>query len=125
MVGTWHTPEQFVSKAQRITHPMDENALEKITLEAFDIVVIMDPRLLAIERKKNLLKAKIKEKQMHRDEAGLHASLSASVEQVVHDKKIILWKSLLQECGYDDMDVVDFMTKGVPQWRPIIPVAML
>ena len=50
---------------------------------------------------------------------------SVSVEQVVHDKKIILQKSLLQECGYDDMDVVDFMTKGVPQWRPIIPVAML
>ena len=51
---------------------------------------------------------------MHRDEAGLHASLPASVERVVHDKKIILWKSLLQECGYDDMVVVDFMTKGVP-----------
>ena len=93
---------------------MDENAPEKIALEAFDTVVNMDPRLLAIERKKNLLKAKIKEKQMHRDEASLHASLPASVEWVVHDKKIILWKSLLQECVYDDMDVVDFMTKGVP-----------
>ena len=93
MVGTWHIPEQFVSEAQRITHPMDENAPEKITLEAIDTVVHLDPRLLAIERKKNLLKAKIKEKQMHRDEAGLHASLPASVERVVHDKKIILWNS--------------------------------
>ena len=58
MVGTWHTPEQFVSKAQEATHSMDENALEKVTLDAFDTVVNMDPRLLAIERKKNLLKAK-------------------------------------------------------------------
>ena len=51
---------------------------------------------------------------MHRDEVNLHASLPASVERVVYDKKIILWKSLLQECGYDDMEAVDFMTKGVP-----------
>ena len=28
--------------------------------------------------------------------------------------KILLWKSLLQECGYDDMEVVDFLTQGVP-----------
>ena len=39
--------------------------------------------------------------------------MPASVERVVYDKKIILWKSFLQECGYDDMEVVDFMTKGV------------
>lgn len=94
-------------------HPLDEHALDYITLEAIDIVVNMDPRLLAIERKKNLLKAKIKEKQMHGDRASLHASLPASVERVVYDKKIIVWKSFLQECGYDDMEVVDFMTKGV------------
>ena len=91
-VGTWHTPEQFVSKAQGITHPMDENVLDKITIEAINIVVNMDPRLLAIERKKNLLKAKVKEKQMHMDEVNLHASLPASVERVVHDKNIILWR---------------------------------
>ena len=113
MVGTWHTPEQFVSKAKGTIHPMDENALEKITLDALDTVVNLDPRLLAIDRKKNLLKAKIKQKQTQKDEAHLHASLPASVEKVVHDKKIILWESLLQECGYD-MGVVDFMTKGVP-----------
>ena len=72
----------------------------------------IDPRLLAIERKSNFLKAKIKEKQMHKDEVNLHACLPASVERVVYDKKMILWKSLLQECGYDDMEAVDFMTKG-------------
>ena len=114
MVGTWHTPEQFVLKAKNITHPMDENAPEKITLDALDTVINMDPRLLAIERKKNLLKAKIKQKQVQREEADLHANLPASVERVVHDKSIILWRSLLQEYGYDDMEVVDFMTRGVP-----------
>ena len=40
MVGTWHT---FVSKTQRIIHPMDENALDNITLKAIDTVVNMDP----------------------------------------------------------------------------------
>ena len=45
--------------------------MDYITLEAIDIVVNMDPRLLAIERKKNLLKAKIKEKQMGIEPASM------------------------------------------------------
>ena len=113
-IGTWHTPEQFVARAKRTKHPMDENALEPITLEAIRTIVTTNPKLVAIERKKNLLKARIKDKQLQKDEDLLHSRLPVSVEKVVKDKKILLWKSLLQECGYDDMEVVDFLIQGVP-----------
>jgi hypothetical protein len=54
LVGTWHTSDQFVCKAQSVTHPMDECALEKITQDAMRFVAESDPRLVSIERKKNL-----------------------------------------------------------------------
>ena len=31
LVGTWHTPEQFVEQARVAAHPMDENAVADIT----------------------------------------------------------------------------------------------
>jgi len=114
LVGTWHTPEEFVREAQSAVHPMDECALNKITKDAIDFVVKSDPRLVSIERKKNLLKAKILAKQLAGDEKSLHESLPESVEKVVSDKKILLWQTLLEQNGYDDMDVTKFMKSGVP-----------
>ena len=114
LVGTWHTPEQFVERAKQVIHPMDENAVASITKKAIDFVERSSPRLVSIERKKQLLKAKIKAKQLEQQEKRLHESLNPSVEKVVGDKKILLWKSLLQEEGYDDMELVKFMTEGVP-----------
>ena len=114
LVGTWHTPEEFVKKAQKVVHPMDECALNKITKDAIEFVSMSDPKLVSIERRKNLLKAKILPKQLEGDEKSLHKSLPESVEKVVSDKKILLWQTLLERNGYDDMEVVKFMKYGVP-----------
>ena len=114
LVGTWHTPEEFVKKAQNVVHPMDECALNQITKDAIKFVSKSDPKLVSIERRKNLLKAKILTKQLEGDEISLHKNLPKSVEKVVSDKKILLWKTLLEQNGYDDMEVVKFMTQGVP-----------
>ena len=93
---------------------MDENAIEDITKEAIRFVVQSDPKLVSIERRKQFLKAKIKAKQLEKQEGELHESMHPSVEKVVHNKKILLWKTLLEEENYDDLGVVDFLTKGVP-----------
>eukprot|EP00435_Cladocopium_sp_Y103_P026492 s3071_g6.t1 len=114
LVGTWHTPEEFVEKALKATHPMDNTSVSLVTLEAIQFVVNNDPRLVEIERKKNLLKAKIRAKQLETQEHALHQSLARPVQSVVKDKKLLLWKQLLEELAYDDMEVVHFMTRGVP-----------
>ena len=72
LVGTRHTPTQFVNRAQRAKHLMDENALEKITKDAIKFVSQSPPELVSIERKKNLLKAKILAKQLEGQEKILH-----------------------------------------------------
>ena len=68
LVGTWHTPEQFVNKALHSSHPMEKNALHKITNDAIDFVAKSSSRLVSIERKKNLLKAKILARQLESQE---------------------------------------------------------
>ena len=72
-----------------------------------------DPKLVSAARKKHLLKAKILAKQLERREADLHKNLLASIEKVVGDKKILLWKQLLEQNGYDDINVANLMTEGV------------
>ena len=114
LVGTWHTPEQFVNKALHSPHPMEENALHKITNDAIEFVAKSSSRLVSIERKKNLLKAKNLARQLESQEKELHASLPTSIQKEVQDKKILLWEKLLELNNYDDMEVVHFMKEGVP-----------
>ena len=88
--------------------------MEKITKDAIRFVATSDPRLVSIERKKNVLKARIMAKQLEEQETNLHRSLAESVEMLVGGKKILLWQKLLEQHGYDDMEVVKFMKEGVP-----------
>ena len=49
--GVWHTPEQFLAKAEKVVHPMDdESYLHEATKEAIKKVVHTDPLVLAKER---------------------------------------------------------------------------
>ena len=75
LVGTWHTPEQFVEKARHAVHPMDENAVAEVTKRAIDFAERSHPKLVSVERRKQLLKAKIKAKQLEMQEEALHESL--------------------------------------------------
>ena len=82
LVGTWHTPEQFVNKAQHSPHPMEENALHKITKDATEFVAKSPVKLVSIERKKNLLKAKNLARQLESQEKELHEGLPTSIQKV-------------------------------------------
>ena len=113
-MGTWYTPTQFVKEARRANHPMDENALEQITIDAIEYVAGNSPELVSIERKKNSLKAKILAKKLEGREKELHDNFPDSIEKVVRGKEILLWQTLLEQSGHDDMEVVKFMREGVP-----------
>ena len=93
---------------------MDECALEEITKDAIRFVSKSDPRLASVERRKNFLKARIMAKQLEEQEIDLHRNLPESVEKVVGGERILLGKRLLEQNGYNDMEVVKFMTEGVP-----------
>eukprot|EP00435_Cladocopium_sp_Y103_P010287 s5853_g2.t1 len=113
-VGFYHTPKQFLSLAQTVQHPMDStDHLEEPTRYALNFVLQYPPNVVQLERKKNLLQAKLKVKQLEKEEQQLHAGLPASLQKVLEGKRLLVWRSLLEKYSYDDMEVFKFMAEGV------------
>ena len=114
-VGFFHTPEQFLSMAKTAAHPMDTaDHIEPVTKEAINFNLKNHPDLVKIERRKNLLQARLMAKQLEAKEKELHSNLPGCLEKVLANKKLLLWKGLLEKYGYDDMGVCDLMFRGVP-----------
>ena len=114
-VGFFHTPEQFLSMSRTVAHPMDTaDHIEPITRDAIQFNLQHHPDLVKLERRKNLLQAKLLSKQLAAEESKLHQSFPVCMEKVLVNKKLLLWKGLLKKYDYDDMGVCDLMIRGVP-----------
>lgn len=114
-VGFLHTPKQFLSMALSVQHPMDSTEhLEPVTQQALDFILKYPPHLVEVERKKNLLQARLFAAKLQSEESELHSKMPTSVAKVLRPKRLLLWKCLLEHYGYDDVGVVDLMFNGVP-----------
>ena len=112
--GVYHTPKQFLSRAHQVQHPMDStDHLESATKFALDFVFQYPRHVVELERKKNLLQARLMAIKLADAEMDLHKSLPAPLAKVLEGKRLLLWKGLLEKYGYDDMGVVPFMFEGV------------
>ena len=113
-MGVWRSPAEFFQEAIKLSHPLDfENPLEPATVRAVDDIFQRDPKAVDLKRKTNLLKVKIMAKKPEKDEEKLHKGLPASVESVVKDKKILIFRRLLEQEGYDDVAAADILVEGV------------
>lgn len=113
--GHYHSPKQFLSRAKTVSHPMDaSDHLHEVTRYALDFNFRYPDHVVKLERKKNLLQAKLWAKQLEESERVFQDGLPSCVAKVLKGKKVLLWEKLLEKFGYDDMKVVDFMKKGVP-----------
>ena len=113
-LGVWRSPSEFFQEAIKLSHPLDfENPLEPATIKAVNDIFQRDPKAVELQRKTNLLKVKILAKKLESDETKLHKDLPPSVESVVKDKKILTFKRLLEQEGYDDVAAADLLVEGV------------
>ena len=113
-VGFFHTQQEFFAKALKVLHPMDkEHALPKVTTRAIEANVKADRRSLSLRRKIAILKAESLASSLNPAEKALHASLPEWMERVVHDKRILLFKRLLEMYDFDDVGAADLLHKGV------------
>jgi hypothetical protein len=113
-VGFYHNPKQFVSLAMGVQHPMDATEhLEAVTRYALEFNLQYPPQVVMLERKKNLLQARLLAKQCEQQEKQLHENLPPSLQKVLRGKQLLVWKKLLERYEYDDMQVYDFMASGV------------
>ena len=113
-IGFYHTPKQFLSLACNAMHPMDAtDHLEEPTRYALEFNLQYPEAVVKLERKKNLLQAKLLAVQCEEQEKALHAALPPSLQKVLLGKRLLVWKKLLEKYQYDDLQVFDFMANGV------------
>ena len=114
-VGLYRSPEEFVAAASKVSHPMDtQNPLAKVTSEVLDTIFCQEPKFVRLKRKTNLMKAQLLAKRLAPQERALRDSWSDGMKKVLGSKNLILWETLLSQEGYDDMEVVHLMKRGVP-----------
>ena len=91
-VGVYHTPKQFLSLAKELKHPIDAtDHLEPVTRQALQFNLRYPAEVVKLERKKNLLFAKLLAVQTEAHEKSLHESLPASLAKVLSGKRILVW----------------------------------
>jgi hypothetical protein len=106
--------EEFLDQALQVRHPFDDEVqvphrVARMLYEA----AIHGPDWVKRRRDANMAWYGQRATQLEAKERALHASLNRNVGQVVKDKRILLFKEMLLDIGYDDMDVVNLIQGGV------------
>lgn len=73
--------------------------IEPVTKDAIQFNLQHHPDLVKLERRKNLLQAKLMSKQLEAEERKLHQGFPVCMEKVLANKKLLLWKGLLEKYG--------------------------
>ena len=113
-VGIYWSPTEFVDQAMKCTHPYDrEVAVPPRVAAALYNQAILGPDGVAVKRSEALeyyrwLGAELEEKELK-----LHSKLCPQVAEVIKDKKVLLFKQMLLDIGYDDLGVVDLLKFGI------------
>ena len=117
--GVFRNPKQAVEAASKIAHPLDSHLpIPDPLIEAVFEVLSKGPTVISnqrIEQCKRILKlvADLKD-----DEEKLHSAMHPDVAKVLKGKRLLVWKRLLTESGYGDVQVVDEAIAGFPLVGP-------
>ena len=113
-VGQFHSVEQFPHKATRLQRPRDTiNPVSDSVQNAIFNILTKGPAVIAKDRVAAIKHAMDLDKKLIDQEKLLHARIPPYMQKVMEGKKILLFKELLVETGYDDMEVCDFLEFGV------------
>ena len=78
--------------ARKAQHPMDSTEhLEEVTRSALDFVCKYPKYVVELERRKNLLQAKLQAVKLEAEERRLHMSMPESLQKVLAGKRLLLW----------------------------------
>ena len=111
--GVYHTPEEFVRKAAQAGHPMSlETCLPKVLKHAVQSHK-NQTSIARIKKRTVVMREWVKRADSLRaQEHELKSRLDPHAKHILPNKKILLWKSLLEEHKYPDMAVVNEVLEG-------------
>ena len=106
----YHTPDQFVKFAKTLTHPFDvEHRVPDVLRQSIFQMLCGGVQELAnkrLEQSKRLTQLRY---ELRFEEARLHALLSPHARVVLKGKSIVLFRHLLKEQGFQNMEVCELL----------------
>ena len=113
--GVQWKPEEFFAKAKSVLHPKDpQKALPLVLKEALIHVMSSSPVEVAKHRLSVVLAIRNKAKELEDEERKLKDLMDPTTAHVLKDKRLCLWKYLLETTGFSDLQVFDLVSKGIP-----------
>ena len=108
------TPLEFLNKAKKLVHPFDRPVVVPPKVAAAICrSASLGPGALANHRSTTLKYYENKASSLQQAEDSLHSKLESGIQEVVKTKRILLFKEMLRDIGYDDLGVADLLVTGV------------
>ena len=107
VAGVYRTPEEYVSEALQISHPMDcTNAVPENLKRAAEFIVENSPVDVCRFRLHQLKIAADLAQEMSALEQRLHDEMEENVGRILKSKKVLLFEKLLKLTDYPDSDTL-------------------
>ena len=113
-IGLPWTPDQFVEQAKVLGHPSDD--MPKLPLhiaKAIIKIAQLGPSCLKADLKATMARYEREVSKLRAAEAKLHEEFNPEVESIVAQKRVLLFKKMLTDIRYDDMEVVHLIGSGI------------
>ena len=111
--GVYRTPKQAVEAASNIVHPIDSHLpIPDPLLEAVFEVLCKGPQYIADKRVEQCRRIIKMTSDLRKEEEQLHTNMHPDIAKVLKGKRILLWRKLLEEACYEDLEVVDETIEG-------------
>ncbi|OLQ12560.1 hypothetical protein AK812_SmicGene3520 [Symbiodinium microadriaticum] len=118
--GVYHEPQEFVAKALLEQHPCHlESLLPAELVHAIRVNHSKSAAVLGQERTETLRKWVERASELSADEEQLKNSFSPHRQKILHSKRLLLMKEMLDSVGHEDEDLISDLSTGFDLTGPL------
>ena len=111
--GVYHTPQEFLQEATKVTHPFDSAVtIDGPNLRAIAFTLEHGVRAVSQKRRALLEHYRAIERSLRDQEFALKESMDPAVRRVMGSKKLLLFKQMLADAGVPDENLFNDMVNG-------------
>ena len=112
--GVLRKPDQTIKATLNVKRPMDlQIPLRDLLLQAVATVLTLGPGAVAERRAAHCSRILKRIKELETEEKTLHETLHPQVRSVLKGKRLLIWRELMLETGYPDLEIFDEVTEGI------------
>ena len=120
--GVYHTPQEFLQEATKVTHPFDSAVtIDGPNLRAIAFTLEHGVKAVSQKRRALLEHYRAIERSLRDQEFALKESMDPAVRRVMGSKRLLLFKQMLADAGVPDENLFNDMVNGFRLTGPLEP----